>query len=377
MMEHFIHIVAFVFVAHAWIDDGFFALAWIIPPRVFVCFHNKKKNAAIFFPSCSSNDGNQSERIGRHKSQTTISRTMKTISVTKMRQYHSLLLLSSSSSSSSSSLPQQPLPPNYQELGEQLIFQAAAKCDINDPAQQVTIDWKQRGRIVVTINTDNAYLSSSLIGEEGDDDDENEWNDDDDDDPFGVVESDESESVSMGIMHDFDFDDDDYVNDDDDTIRDEVEMDHKGSSGSFRVDVVELARAINTALEEDPNEVGWKIAESYEIEVTTPGSSEEIIGNVMWNAYQGFDVICQYLDHPKKKKKAVNQVGGGGGGGDGMSLSSPLQQAQERVVKTIQGRLYGRDDECTTINLKGRLKRIKNEHVVSVKLPKAKREKGG
>ena len=66
----------------------------------------------------------------------------------------------------------------------------------------------------------------------------------------------------------------------------------------------------------------------------------------MFEAYKGFDVICRYED-PKKKK-----------------------------VTEIAGRLHDRTDEITVINIKGRMKTIKNESVESIKLPKAKTEKG-
>ena len=62
---------------------------------------------------------------------------------------------------------------------------------------------------------------------------------------------------------------------------------------------------------------------------------------------KGFDVICRYED-PKAKKGA----------------------------KEIQGRLVERNDQVTIINMKGRMKKIKNDLVVFVKLPKAKKEKG-
>jgi len=110
------------------------------------------------------------------------------------------------------------------------------------------------------------------------------------------------------------------------------------------VDVTTLARAINTALDDDG--VGLAIAEAHEIEVTTPGASDEIQGARMWEAFKGFDVIAQHKD-PKKQK-----------------------------VKTIEGRLVERNDEFTILNIKGRMKKLKNQDVVSVKLPKAKKEKG-
>jgi hypothetical protein len=66
----------------------------------------------------------------------------------------------------------------------------------------------------------------------------------------------------------------------------------------------------------------------------------------MFEAYQGFEVICRYED-PKNKE-----------------------------VTEIVGRLHERTDEITVINIKGRMKKIKNESIESLKLPKAKKEKG-
>ena len=66
----------------------------------------------------------------------------------------------------------------------------------------------------------------------------------------------------------------------------------------------------------------------------------------MFESYRGFDVICRYED-PKKQK-----------------------------ITEITGRLHERTDETTVINIKGRMKKIKNELIESIKLPKAKKEKG-
>jgi len=66
----------------------------------------------------------------------------------------------------------------------------------------------------------------------------------------------------------------------------------------------------------------------------------------MFKAYKGFDVLATFID-PKKKTQ-----------------------------KTIEGKLHERNNEFTVINIKGRLKNIKNQMLVSVKLPKPKKEKG-
>jgi len=169
------------------------------------------------------------------------------------------------------------LPENYQDIGNELIFQAGKSCGATE--DQLSVAWKG-GKVTVTISGD-AFLS--------------------------------------------------FVSDDDDDTL---------ANG---VDVVVLARAINAEL--DDNEIGTRIAETHEIEVTTPGGKDEITG-VMWDVYHGFDVIAKFFD-PKKKEE-----------------------------KTIEGRLHERTDETTVINVKGRMKKIKNENLLSVKLPKAKKEKG-
>mmetsp|Transcript_30924 Transcript_30924/g.48461 ORF Transcript_30924/g.48461 Transcript_30924/m.48461 type:complete len:210 (-) Transcript_30924:116-745(-) len=56
-------------------------------------------------------------------------------------------------------------------------------------------------------------------------------------------------------------------------------------------------------------------------------------------------------------------------------------QEQEEPTRTqtlIEGKLVGRDEDkdVTMINVKGRIVKIKNDMIESVKLPKAKREKG-
>lgn len=111
------------------------------------------------------------------------------------------------------------------------------------------------------------------------------------------------------------------------------------------VDVTLLARAINVALD-DGDGVGFAIAEHHSIEVSTPGATNELSG-VMFESYKGFDVTVEHKD-PKKES-----------------------------VKKFEGRLVERNDEFTVVNIKGRMKKLKNQDVVSVTLPKAKREKGG
>ncbi|GAX26997.1 hypothetical protein FisN_9Lh306 [Fistulifera solaris] len=118
----------------------------------------------------------------------------------------------------------------------------------------------------------------------------------------------------------------------------EAEVPHDGTN------IVELSRAIRSALESD-TAVGVEIGEKFEIEVTTPGAPDELSG-IMFQSYKGFDVIVEYFDAKKDK------------------------------IVFLDGRLVERNDENTIINIKGRMKKLSNDIVKAVRLPKAKKEKG-
>lgn len=197
------------------------------------------------------------------------------------------------------------LPNNYEDIGTELIREAGASCG----ATSLDITWSAE-TVTVVVKEGSVFLSSVV-----------------DEDSEDGVEVDGDDDADMGV--------------------DLPEL-LSEPAPSNSIDVVQLARAINAAFGED--EVGLRIAETHEIEVTTPGAPDELmqlLDTPVWESYKGFDVITQFMD--KKTKKA----------------------------KTIEGRLQDRNDEFTTINMKGRMKKIKNEALVSIKLPKAKREKGG
>ena len=195
------------------------------------------------------------------------------------------------------------LPENYQAIGEKLIRDAGVQCGATD----LEIEWKD-GKLKVVVLSD-AFLSNTNDGV-GEDE----------------VEEDEEES------------------DDEEEESDEISLEQQPvvSTTTTGVDVGALARTINAAL--DDGGVGLQIAENHEIEVTTPGAPDELSG-IMWDVYQGFDVICEHRD-PKTAK-----------------------------LKKIDGRLQERNSEFTVINIKGRMKKLKNVDIISVKLPKAKKEK--
>jgi ribosome maturation factor RimP len=117
--------------------------------------------------------------------------------------------------------------------------------------------------------------------------------------------------------------------------------------GEGEADIVAISRAINYALgEEGEDSLGYSIAVNHSLEVTTPGATDELEG-IMFEAYKGFNVIVETVD-PKKAGK----------------------------VKIIEASLIERTDDFLILNAKGRRRKLKNQNVISVKLPKAKREKG-
>ena len=220
------------------------------------------------------------------------------------------------------------LPADYQVQGTAMIQQASAS--VSMALSEVRVEWKGSHIIVTLPVVDDSssslqvYMSSPLEDGSG------ELEDEDDDGDGELLLLDEEGLYSLEEEEEEEEDDDD----------DEPEM----GSSTNSVDVTAVARAINAALEEST--LGQAIAERYSIEVTTPGASDELQGDRMFRAYQGFDVICLYND-PKKQNKQ----------------------------KTIQGRLVERNEQHVIINVKGRMSKLIRENVVSVKLPKAKCEK--
>ena len=113
------------------------------------------------------------------------------------------------------------------------------------------------------------------------------------------------------------------------------------------VNLVEVSRAIHAALDtNDEESVGWHIAANHEVEVTTPGASNVLTSDLMFKSYRGFEIMVDFTDPKTKKSKKIN------------------------------GRLVERNGEFTVINIKGRMKKIRNDMIKAVTLPKAKKEKG-
>ncbi len=226
-----------------------------------------------------------------------------------------------------------------------------------DDDSDLSIEWKP-GRIVVTVRGDAAFLAKTIEEEEYDDESDfilMDSDEEEDDDFFGDLV--DEEGADADVVDDDDIIDEIDVNDSEeedagvennegtDDLRETDDGVEEGPARRGEVDLALLARAINAALDDDG--IGLAIAESHEIEVTTPGAQDELTGDVMFQAYRGFEVICQQVD-PKTQK-----------------------------VKTIEGRLVERNSEFTILNIKGRTKKMRNGTVLSVKLPKAKKEKGG
>jgi len=236
------------------------------------------------------------------------------------------------------------LPTGYQEFGERVIREAAIECGMvftntetetddsdtdTDTAtddknqKQLDIEWKG-GKIIVTVyGNDVTMSSSSSTSTESSDDEE-----DDDDD----------ESI-------FDLD----VDNDNEAQKDKEKQDVLLTDG--KIDLTLLGRTINRMFDDDG--IGLAIAEVHSIEVTTPGVSNDLLqlDPALLNVYRGFEVIVEQVDKKTKNKAKVKN-------------------------KIIEGRLVERNAEFTIVNIKGRMKKMKNETVLSIQLPKAKKEKG-
>lgn len=235
------------------------------------------------------------------------------------------------------------------DLGEKLIMDAVALTCGDDVDRTVTIEWKGRGgspRIIVTVDTSDDDVDYNEDDYDNDADDiVDNWDgnedDNDDDDEF---------------LDDID-EDDDLRADEDSSVDDEV-----STSGNL---LTRIARAINEAFARDaPDGPGYSIAKIYDIEVTTPPFDGVLRGRRMFDSYRGFDVVVEHYEKEKKSKK---------------NGSVEVGMEEPRKLKTSEGKLDTRDNEAdgnTTINSKGRAVKIKNEDIVTVRLPKAKREKG-
>jgi hypothetical protein len=232
------------------------------------------------------------------------------------------------------------------------------------------------GRLVVTMEGSSAFLSApegeddeDLLIDEDEDlliDDDDEVDDDDSgvwmemgEDEDGMIESredslsideDEESGLESGdtedMIQELDMEDED----------DEPQMMNLGEEKPFKVDIGTIAKVINEALEAGgEGSLGYEFACKNEIEVTTPGASDILTG-VMFESYRGFDVqvILKSMES------------------DAIIISSKKKNKSSNI---IEGKLIEKTNQCVLINQKGRIKRIKNELIECVRLPKAKKER--
>lgn len=263
--------------------------------------------------------------------------------------FNSLHLLSSSSSNNedSNDLGIRASADEYREYGNEAILRAVSLCGITDP-NDISIQWKTN-KIIVCIQRNDIVVSTSTDEEEDNDndvDDDDLYDDEDNDDDDDVIDDDDSN----------DDDDDDVLIMDDEGLEDQVNDDFSNSS-DMKIDLVKIARTINEVFD-DGNEIGILIAEKYEIEVTTPGSSDEIIGSIMFRAYRGFDVTVTLLSSQQNE--------------DVESKNNTKKKKNDKNI--IEGKLVERTEDNTIINMRGRMKTISNDKILSVTLPKAKKE---
>ncbi|KAL3810586.1 hypothetical protein ACHAXA_002450 [Cyclostephanos tholiformis] len=298
----------------------------------------------------------------------------------------------------SMSLPPLVTSATTRDLGERLILDAA--CDCGATERMVNVEWRG-DRIVVTVDVyaDKDYDDDDYDDDddddgddEGGDYDEQDWDGDDGDDGVdGVVGRNDSDD---GL--DVDEVDIDYFDDPGEGSNDDVDVDAVGRGKRRGVDLTRIARAINEAFARDaPDGPGYAVAMTHEIEVTTPVFDGVLRGRRMFDSYRGFDVIVEHFDGVKRagkeNKNGKKSASGGrkGGGDDVLCVDDGLvgeatksDNDEQRKIKMTHGKLVGRDyqgvdgDGVTTINVKGRAVRIRNDDILSVSLPKAKREKG-
>ena len=192
--------------------------------------------------------------------------------------------------------------------GEEMIRNAAIESGA-DPTK-LDVSWGL-GTLKVTVG------GSVMVGDNEDDLDDS-------------IESEENEAL---------------LDDDDELVESLIQNNNNDKISSDQIDIVTITRAINVALSMD-EEIGMKIAETHEIEVTTPGASDILQGDIMFEAYRGFDVIVETSQLKKNGKP-----------------------------KILEGKLVEKNENEVKVNVNGRISKVKNEFLVCVRLPKAKKEK--
>mmetsp|Transcript_28279 Transcript_28279/g.58735 ORF Transcript_28279/g.58735 Transcript_28279/m.58735 type:complete len:404 (-) Transcript_28279:43-1254(-) len=280
-----------------------------------------------------------------------------------------------------------------QTHGNEIILAAAKEAGATE--KMISIDWKS-DRIVVTVDVradeefvgkmDEFVVLSDLSEGEEDFDFEFEYDDDEMEFEYDDFEEDEGEE---GSEDDVSYDEEGDLQDVDEHPNDE--NDDEPFQNTNAIDLTLLTRTINDYLSRDGEDsLGYRIAQLHEIEVTTPEFDGVLRGDVMFEAYKGFDVIVEHYEDPKKakkKNKSKKNKGGksgkevvndAGAGDENEESDTNGEDAMEKKLIVSEGKLVSRDmeKEATMVNIKGRVVKFKNELIESVKLPKAKREKG-
>ncbi len=268
-------------------------------------------------------------------------------------------------------------------LGEKLIVRAAKQCGATEP--MICIEWNA-DRIVVTVDVtkDGDYVEDDDWVNDGGDDDGG-------DDIFmdgyadGGIMLDLFEEEAEFMSDEVESNADDDIDDPQDELDDDdYESTIESESNNHRIDLSRIARTINELLAQDGEDsLSYTIAKLHEIEVTTPEFDNVLKGRRMFESYKGFDVTVEYWEEEKKKKKvkkvmsksqkdSTSNDDDDDGGGEIDNITDKLE------LKIVEGKLVSRDyeKEITLINVKGRVAKIRNDMIVRVSLPKAKREKG-
>jgi len=263
---------------------------------------------------------------------------------------------------------------DMQILGNKIILQAALKCGATEP--MLDIAWKA-DRIVVTVDVtaDEDYVDNIDDDELDDDDaflDLLELNGELDD----MIEyEDDNIMYEEGIGYDVQ-----DIDEDEEEFLQTIESTSTSSDSPIDL-TLQIARTINELLAADGEDSpAFKIAKLHEIEVSTPPFDNVLRGRLMFENYKGFDVMVEHWEETKKKKKKKKSKSQKDNTptDDASDSSIEKEEVAKPKLTITEGKLVERDyeKEVTLINVKGRIKKIKNDKIESVCLPKAKREKG-
>lgn len=254
---------------------------------------------------------------------------------------------------------------DLKSLGERIILEAALEAGATSAMIDVT--WKA-DRIVVTVDASKDENRGGGVADDGAGEAQAFELDEEDDDVLLDGEWDEE-------FEEGEFDEEGFLDDEEEFDPDDYDEVTPPSDGT--IDLNLIARTINDHLARDGEDSpAYRIAKLHEIEVATPVFDGVLRGGVMFESYKGFDVTVEHWEDPKKKKQKKGKAQKAEGNIEvGAEKEEP---APEPKLKVTEGKLVGKDYEkdVTLINVRGRVVRIPNDRIVSVRLPEAKREKG-